>query len=210
MTPSYRVLPFLLVFAAAALLVWPGAAWSDAGALKRLRSTLPGELSARHLTVLGMRVGDDGLAALQGRVGQAVAFSPEAAPELVTTCYVDEEDDSLAVVFQAHRRDPYRRLTMAYIGGPRGFDRGTRRCQPMSGLAASAATASGLYLGMSRETFAAQFPHPPSERSPRLLGYYFFQPIESGCQLLSGVRGQFDATGLTAVTVYRLYRGARC
>jgi hypothetical protein len=80
----------------------------------------------------------------------------------------------------------------------------------MAGLAGTATTTSGIYLGMSREAFAAQFPHPPSERSARLLGYYFFQPVDAGCQLLSGMRAQFDAAGLTAVTVYRLYRGNQC
>jgi hypothetical protein len=209
MTMAYR-LPRVVVVLAAALALCPTGAWSDSAALKQLRSTLPGELSARHLTVLGLRVGDDGLGALQGRLGQAAAFSPDAAPELLTTCYVDEEDDSLAVVFQAHRRDPYRRLTMAHIGGPREFEHGKRRCQPMAGLAGTATTASGIYLGMSREAFAAQFPQPPSERSARLLGYYFFQPVEPGCQLLSGMRAQFDTVGLTAVTVYRLYRGDQC
>jgi hypothetical protein len=115
-------------------------------------------------------------------------------------------------MFQAQRYDPDRRLTMAYIGAPSAMENNSaRRCQPMSGLAQTASTASGIYLGMTREEFAEQFPYPASERSERLLGYYFYQPLEAGhCQLLSGVRAQFDADGLSALTVYRLYRGPGC
>jgi hypothetical protein len=209
-------LSHLLCALAACTMAWqPRAACSDTFAprsqVRQLRSTLPGELSVRHLTVLGVRVGDDGLAAVQGRIGQSVAFSPASAPELLTTCFVDASDRSLAVMFQAHRYDPSRRLTMAYIGAPGPMQTSARRCQPMPGLAESASTDSGMFLGMSRDAFAQQFPYAPSERSSRMLGYYFYQPLESGrCQLLSGVRAQFDADGLSAVTVYRLYRGPGC
>jgi hypothetical protein len=210
-----RIRGLLCALFALALAAQPCIAWSDAavarGAPKQLRSTLPGELSARHLTVLGVRVGNDGLAAVQGRVGEAVAFSPESAPELVTTCFVDADDRSLAVMFQAHRYDPTGRLTMAFIGAPSAMQTSVRRCQPRAGLAEAAATASGIYLGMSRDEFAQQFPYPPSERGNRLLGYYFYQPLpDGGCQLLSGVRAQFDGYGLSALTVYRLYRGPGC
>jgi hypothetical protein len=203
------------VLAALAMCAQPCTVWGEAAAARstprQLRSTLPGELGARHLTVLGLRVGNDGLEAVQGRVGEAAAFSPESAPELLTTCFVDAEDRSLAVMFQAHRYDPTRRLTMAYIGAPGTMETSVRRCQPRAGLAESATTASGIYLGMSREEFARQFPYPPSERGNRLLGYYFYQPLQArGCQLLSGVRGQFDGYGLSALTVYRLYRGSGC
>ena len=205
----------LLCAVAAWTLAWqPGAAWSDVsgprGPVRQLRSTLPGELGSRHLTVLGLRVGNDGLAAVQGRIGQSVAFSPDSAPELLTTCFVDPDDRSLAVMFQAHRYDPNRRVTMAYIGAPSAMDTSARHCQPMPGLAQSASTDSGIYLGMSREAFVEQFPYAPSERTGRMLGYYFYQPLAAECQLLSGVRAQFDAHGLNAMTVYRLYRGSGC
>ena len=76
-----RIRGLLCALLALALAAQPCIAWSDAavarGAPQQLRSTLPGELSARHLTVLGLRVGNDGLAAVQGRVGEAVAFSPD-------------------------------------------------------------------------------------------------------------------------------------
>jgi hypothetical protein len=215
MTASRPIQRLLCALAAMALAAQPCVGWAEAagtrGAPRQLRSTLPGELSPRHLTVLGLRVGNDGLAAVHGRVGEAVAFSPDSAPELLTTCFVDADDRSLAVMFQAHRYDPTRRLTMAYIGATSTMETGVRRCQPRSGLAESATTASGIYLGMSREAFAQQFPHPPSERGNRLLGYYFYQPLPAGgCQLLSGVRAQFDGDGLSALTVYRLFRGAGC
>jgi hypothetical protein len=99
---------------------------------------------------------------------------------------------------------------MAYIGAPSAMQASARRCQPMTGLAEAASTESGIYLGMSREEFARQFPHAPSERNSRMLGYYFYQPLAAGCQLLSGVRAQFDGYGLSAITVYRLYRGPGC
>lgn len=204
-----------LLFTLWACALWAQAAvaWSeggaDHGALKRLRSTLPGELSAQHLTVLGVRVGDR-FDALDGRVGAGATFAPEAAPDLLTTCVVDPGDRSLAVMFQAQRQDPYRRLTMAYIGSPGALDRSVRHCRRMSGLSESAGTASGIYLGMSRQAFAAQFPQPPSERTARILGYYYFQPLQGQCQLLSGVRAEFGMQGLAGVTVYRLYRGAGC
>ena len=217
MRSAHRLARLLCVLLAGACALQPCMAWAEGagggatGPLKRLRSTLPGELGAHHLSVLGLQVGNDGLEAVRGRVGRAVAFSPDTAPELLTTCFVDAGDQSLAVMFQAQRRDPYRRVTMAYIGGPDALDRSVRRCQPMSGLAQAATTASGLYLGMSREAFAEQFPHAPSEETGRLLGYYFFQPLQGGrCQLLSGVRAEFDGHGLAAVTVYRLYRGMGC
>jgi hypothetical protein len=188
----------------------PGIACGDLDApLRRLRSTLPGELSAQHSMVLGMRVGGDRFDVVHGRLGEAVAFSPEAAPELLSTCFIDS-DSSFAVMFQAQRRDPHRRLTMAYIGSSSALDRSARRCQRLSGLAQSAAAGSGIALGMSREAFAARFPHAPSERTARVLGYYYFQPLEGQCQLLSGLRAEFGPQGLAAVTVYRLYRGADC
>jgi hypothetical protein len=87
-----RLSHLLCVLGACAIAWQPCAAWSETaarGGVRQLRSTLPGELNARHLTVLGLRVGDDGLAAVQGRIGQSVAFSPESAPELLTTCFVD-------------------------------------------------------------------------------------------------------------------------
>jgi hypothetical protein len=215
MTHARRLLHTLCMLIACAIAWQPCAAWSDMpaprGAVRQLRSTLPGQLSADHLRVLGLRIGDDGLSAVHGRIGQSVAFSPESAPELLTTCFVDAGDRSLAVMFQAHRYDPTRRLTMAYIGAPSAMETSARRCQVLPGLAQAASTDSAIYLGMSREAFAQQFPYAPSERSSRMLGYYFYQPMASGrCQLLSGVRAQFDTDGLAAVTVYRLYRGPGC
>jgi hypothetical protein len=214
MTMQTRRIPRLLCALAAWAIAWhPCAAWSEAGprgSVRQLRSTLPGELGARHLTVLGLRVGNDGLSAVSGRIGQSVAFSPDSAPELLTTCFVDSSDRSLAVMFQAHRYDPNRRVTMAYIGAPSAMDTSARYCQPRPGLAQSASTDSGIYLGMSREAFLEQFPYAPSERNSRMLGYYFYQPLAASCQLLSGVRAQFDAHGLSGMTIYRLYRGSGC
>ena len=205
----------LCALAACVLALQPAAAWSQAAGaragVRQLRSTLPGELAARHLSVLGLRVGNDRLEAVHGRIGEAVAFTPDSAPELLATCFVDAQDRSLAVMFQARRYDPQRRLTMAHIGAPARMETGARRCQPREGLAEAASTASGIFLGMTREEFTALFPYPPSERGAGLLGYYFFQPLDSGrCQLLSGVRAQFDGDGLTGLTVYRLYRGGGC
>jgi hypothetical protein len=200
-----------MLAACACALLQPAVAWSEgARGVRQLRSTLPGELSARHLTVLGLRVGNDRLGALPANLGRPATFSPESAPQLLTTCFVDADDRSLAVTFQAQRYDPAQRVTVAHIGSAAALDAGGRRCRSTPGLADAAATASGIYLGMTRDAFAAQFPHLPSESSDRLLGYYFYQRAAGDCQLLSGVRAQFDRGELAAVTVYRLYRGRQC
>lgn len=212
-----RHLRHLLCGLAACVVAWLPARFAhcdDAGlrdSVRQLRSTLPGQLHPRHLTVLGLRVGNDRLDALGGSLGQAAAFSPDGAPQLLTTCFVDDMDRGLAVMFQAQRYDPSRRVTMAHIGVASALQGDARRCRTIPGLASSAATASGIYPGMTRAAFVRQFPYPASEETAELLGYYFFQPLEAGrCQLLSGVRARFGADGLSSITVYRLYRGKGC
>jgi hypothetical protein len=189
----------------------PLVAWSDGprGNVRSLRSTLMGELHPRHLTVFGLRVGNDRLGAMPVHLGRAATFSPDSAPQLLSTCFVDSQDGSLSVMFQAQRYDPSQRVRMAYIGPASALDPG-RRCRPTAGLAQAAATASGIYIGMPRAAFAAQFEHPPSESRAGVLGYYFYQPAAGDCQLLSGARARFENDELVALTLYRLYRGRQC
>ena len=217
-TPRQRLLT-----AGLALLLCKSAAIAGAAAttepLVELRSTVPGELPEPHLTVFGVRVGEDDLSAVAGRLGDAVAFAPGGSGELAALCYVGmDAKENVAVIFQSPRFHPGRIVTSAHVTTRAALKEDARRCA-MSPALASQATGSHLTLGMDIADFQAGFAALPSEQGERVLGYYFFRRLGPGsqprgehsrCQLLSGIRGRFERSQLRSLTVYRLHRGAGC
>ncbi len=209
------------IAALAACMTWAMSAVAQIGEApaREVKSTLPGTLDARHLTLLGLQVGANTLADVQARLGAARPFAPDPAREFNAVCYVAADGAGGTVItFQARRDDRRGLLTSADLAVRHLRASSIRYCQPLP-VGLSAVNAAGAGPGMTRAAFQRTFRDPPSESSVQRLGYYYFEPIEPRntgtgrqhrCQLLTGVRARFDTDVLTELALYAAYQGSGC